>query len=67
MADLIDRDAALRKFIKGDGDDDFTAGYNFAVDEYRQKIADIPSVNHWMMAFPPYLMPLQEPQETEEN
>lgn len=45
MADLIDRDLAIKKFIKGDGDDDFTAGYNYAVDEYRQKLSEIPSVN----------------------
>lgn len=48
MADLIDRDAVLKKFIEGYGDDDFTTGYNWAVDEYRQKIAEIPAVNRWI-------------------
>lgn len=48
MADLIDRDSAIKKFIESDGDDDFTTGYNFAVDEYRQKLSEIPSVNRWI-------------------
>ena len=48
MADLIDRDSAIKKFIEGVGDDDFTAGYNLAVGEYRRKIAKIPSVNRWI-------------------
>ncbi len=28
----------IDKFIEGDGDDEFTKGYNFAVNEYREKI-----------------------------
>lgn len=48
MADFIDRNVVLSKFIEGDGDDEFTTGYNFAVDEYRKKIAEIPTVDHWI-------------------
>ena len=48
MNDLIDRKAALNIFIEGDGDDDFTTGYNWAVDEYREKISKLPSVNNWI-------------------
>ena len=46
--DLIDREDALDIFIEGDGDDDFTTGYNWAVDEYREKISKLPSVNNWI-------------------
>lgn len=48
MADLIYRDAVIKKFIKGDGDDEFTTGYNWAVDEYREKVSEIPAVNRWI-------------------
>ena len=46
--DCIERNAALPEFIKEYGDDDFTTGYNWAVDEYRQKISEIPAVNRWI-------------------
>ena len=58
MRKLIDKDAALSVFVEGDGDDDFTTGYNWAVDEYRQKIADMPTVTaepkcgHWHYDLP---------------
>ena len=45
MDDLIDRDAVIKIFRQCKGADDFTTGYNLAVDEYRKKIAEIPSVN----------------------
>ena len=48
MADLIDKNAAISIFIEGDGDDEFTNGYNFAVDEYRNKIAAIHATNRWI-------------------
>lgn len=48
MGDLIERSVALRKFIEGDGDDKFTEGYNFAVEEYSREIAEIPAVNRWI-------------------
>lgn len=51
MADLIERSVALSKFIEGDGDDDFTDAYNFAVGEYRRKIAEIPAVNRWIPCY----------------
>lgn len=38
MAEYIEKDIMLAKFIEGDGDDDFTTGYNFAVNEYRDKL-----------------------------
>ena len=49
MADLIDRDKALSVFIERDGDDDFMTGYNVAVNEYRLKIAHLPTVNPWIL------------------
>lgn len=45
MSDYIERDKALDKFIEGDGDDEFTEGYNFAVNEYRAKIKAMPSAD----------------------
>lgn len=44
MDDYISRDDVLRKFIEGDGNDDerFTEGYNFAVQEYREKVKNMP-------------------------
>lgn len=33
MAEYIDKKQAIDKFIEGDGDDEFTEGYNFAVYE----------------------------------
>ena len=51
MAEYIERDIMLAKFIEGDGSDDFTTGYNFAVNEYKNKLkampaADVQSVKH---------------------
>lgn len=45
MSDYIERDKALDKFIEGDGDDEFTEGYNFAINEYREKIKAMPSAD----------------------
>ena len=45
MDDLIYRDTVIKIFRECRGADDFTTGYNLAVDEYRKKIAEIPSVN----------------------
>lgn len=57
MDEYISRDAVLRKFIEGDGHDDdrFTEGYNFAVQEYRDKVkkiptADVQPVSRWIDA-----------------
>lgn len=41
--DYISRDDVLRNLIEGDGDDEFTEGYNFAVNEYREKIKAMPA------------------------
>ena len=51
MAKYIDKKKAIDKFIEGDGDDEFTEGYNIAVNEYREKIkamqaADVQPVKH---------------------
>lgn len=50
----ISKEKAVAKFIEGDGDDEFTEGYNFAVNEYREKIKAIPAADiqpirrgHW--------------------
>ena len=43
MAEYIEKDIMLAKFIEGDGDDDFTTGYNFAVNEYRDKLKAMPA------------------------
>lgn len=43
--DYISRDDVLRKLIEGDGDDEFTEGYNFAVNEYREKIKAMPAAD----------------------
>lgn len=53
MPEYIERGKALDKLIEGDGDDEFTEGYNFAVNEYREKIkalpsADVQSVDRWI-------------------
>ena len=47
MAEYICREEVLRKFIEGDGHDDdrFTEGYNFAVQEYREDIKNIPAAD----------------------
>lgn len=45
MAEYIERGQALDKFIEGDGDDEFTEGYNFAINEYREKIKAMPSAD----------------------
>lgn len=47
MTEYISREDVLRKFIEGDGHDDdrFTEGYNFAVQEYREKVKKIPSAD----------------------
>lgn len=45
MSELIDKDKTLSLFIKGDGDDEFTEGYNFAVDEYSEKITKLPVIS----------------------
>lgn len=38
MNDYISKKKALAKFIEGASDDEFILGYNFAVNEYREKI-----------------------------
>jgi hypothetical protein len=43
--DYISRDDVFRKLIEGDGDDEFTEGYNFAVNEHREKIKAMPAVD----------------------
>lgn len=47
MDEYISRKDVLRKFIEGDGHDDdrFTEGYNFAVQEYREKVKKIPAAD----------------------
>lgn len=45
MPELIDKHKAVSLFIKGDGDDKFTEGYNFAVDEYHKKISELQPVD----------------------
>lgn len=47
MNEYISRDDVLRKFIEGDGHDDerFTEGYNFAVQEYREEVKEIPAAD----------------------
>lgn len=47
MAEYISRDDVLRKFIEGDGHDDdhFTEGYNFAVQEHREEVMEIPAAD----------------------
>lgn len=47
MNDYISKDDVLRKFIEGDDHDDdrFTEGYNFAVQEYREKVKKIPAAD----------------------
>ena len=40
--EYISREYVLDKFIEGDGNDEFTEGYNFAVNEYREKIKGVP-------------------------
>jgi NADH pyrophosphatase NudC (nudix superfamily) len=55
MDELIDKVMSL--FIEGDGDDEFTEGYNFAVEEYREKVkqilstAEVTTVKHgrWIL------------------
>lgn len=46
MLELIDRQAALRLCIEGDGYDDegFTEGYNFAVSEIREGLKTVPTI-----------------------
>lgn len=41
---LIDADALLKKCIEGDGDNKFTEGYNFAVQEISAKITLAPTI-----------------------
>lgn len=41
---LIDADALLKKCIEGDGDNKFTEGYNFAVQEISAYIALAPTI-----------------------
>lgn len=43
MKEYIERSKVIDKFIEGDGDNEFTEGYNFAVNEYREIIKDIPA------------------------
>ena len=45
MADYISKDNVLRKFVEGDGDDEFTEGYNYAVQEYRDKVKNMPATD----------------------
>lgn len=42
---LIDANALLKKCIEGDGDDEFTEGYNCAVQEISADIKNAPTVN----------------------
>lgn len=44
----IDADALLKKCIEGDGDNKFTEGYNFAVQEISAYITFAPAVNRWI-------------------
>lgn len=46
MADLIERQRALRLCIEGDGHDDerFTEGYNFAVCEIKENLQSLPAI-----------------------
>ena len=44
MPELIDRDALLKKCIEGDGNDKFTEGYNFAVQEISAYITLAPTI-----------------------
>lgn len=44
MLELIDANALLKKCIEGDGDDEFTEGYNFAVQEISAKIMLAPKI-----------------------
>lgn len=57
MNEYISRDKVLKKFIEGDGHDDdrFTEGYNFAVQEHREEVENIPAADvqrirrgHWI-------------------
>lgn len=45
MNECIKKDDVIDKFIEGDGDDEFTEGYNFAVNEYREKIKAMPAAD----------------------
>ena len=45
MAEYISKKKALDVFIGGCGDDDFTNGYNFAANEYKEKIKAMKSAN----------------------
>ena len=47
MNEYISRDKVLNKFIEGDGHDDdrFTEGYNFAVQEHREEVENIPAAD----------------------
>jgi hypothetical protein len=45
MAEYISKEALLYKFIEGDGDDEFTDGYNFAVNDYREEIKNMPAAD----------------------
>lgn len=45
MDEYISRKKVINKFIEGDGNDEFTEGYNFAVNEYRSKIEAIPAAD----------------------
>ncbi len=44
MQRLIDADALLKKCIEGDGNDKFTEGYNFAVQEISAYITLAPTI-----------------------
>ena len=59
MVEYIKKSTVIAKFIYGDGDDEFTIGYNFAVNEYREKIkamqsSDVQPVKrgHWIEVTP---------------
>lgn len=45
MAEYIDKKQAIDKFIEGDGDNEFTEGYNFAVNEYKKMIKAMPTAD----------------------
>lgn len=44
MNNYVNKESVLAIFIEGDGDDDFTIGYNFAVYEYRKRIKAMPTI-----------------------
>lgn len=68
MLELIDRQAALRLCIEGDGcnDERFTEGYNFAVSEIREGLQTLPKIEsevrhgQWITHFNAYGLNIKE-------